>query len=99
MFAFGAGSFVLGFAPAALRPTLCGALRRPIVVTSLVALLSAAGWLVVEAAAMAVDWRFIFDVGAWRDVLLDTAFGCVWEARLALLLALTVTVLARGQGP
>lgn len=87
MIAFGVGGYILAFAPASLRPLLSRDLKRPIVAASLVALVSAVGWLAVEAAAMEGEWRFAFDADALSDVLTGTTFGRVWQARLALALA------------
>jgi putative copper resistance protein D len=87
MIAFGVGAYLRAFAPASLRPALSRRLNRPVLFASLAALFSAVAWLALEAASMEGEWRFALDPDAVTDVLTGTAFGRVWQARLALALA------------
>lgn len=52
------------------------------------ALISALGWLAAVAASMAGGWRKAIDPGTAAAVMLDTRFGRLWIARLALILTL-----------
>jgi len=93
MFLFGAGTFLAGFAPEGLRAALSARLRGAAVAASLVALLSAVAWLMLEAASMSGEAARAYDWSTLKDVLTSTAFGAVWEARLPLLLLLVMTLL------
>jgi copper resistance protein D len=60
---------------------------------------SGAGWLLVEAAAMAgVPLRSALDGGTLATVLTQTEFGRVWLVRAALLAVLTVAIVAHRRG-
>jgi putative copper resistance protein D len=54
------------------------------------ALISALGWLAAVAASMAGGWLEAIDPGTAAAVMLDTRFGCLWIARLALILAIVL---------
>jgi copper resistance protein D len=97
MVAFGTSAYLWLLAPDALRRALSFDLRPIVLVAGLVVLLSAILWLALESAAMSDDWS-----GAWHPemlegVLFDTAFGRLWQARLALC-AVLATVLALRAG-
>jgi copper resistance protein D len=95
MIVFGASAFAWLLAPEALRRVLSPGLRRLTIALSVVILVSAAVWLALEAGAMGGEWRFTYDAGVLKDVLLGTAFGEVWQARIALAIALAA-ILAFG---
>jgi putative copper resistance protein D len=96
---FGGYLFAAALAPPTLRPDLAPFLRRFGPPLALLCLFSALLWLVVLAREMA-EGALDFDV--LGDVLSGTAFGRVWQARLAilaLLLAATVWPDRRGLAP
>jgi copper resistance protein D len=78
---FGASLFAAALAPASLAGDLAPLLRRLALPLALLALAGAVAWLVLVARAMTGD----VSLDAVHDVLTDTAFGTVWQARLALL--------------
>ncbi|MFZ2107362.1 MAG: hypothetical protein WAV18_18655, partial [Roseiarcus sp.] len=95
MIAFGTSAYLWLLAPDALRRALSFDLRPIVLVAGLVVLLSAILWLALESAAMADDWS-----GAWtpdmiEGVLFDTAFGRLWQARLALCALLAAALALR----
>jgi putative copper resistance protein D len=53
---------------------------------ALIALLTAVGWLLLEAASMGDTWGDAIQPGTLRAVLTDTVFGQLWLARLPLAL-------------
>jgi copper resistance protein D len=83
---FGASFFAAALAPASLAGDLRPLLRRLTLPLALLALASAAAWLVFVTRSMAGD----VDLDTLHDVLADTAFGTVWQARLAVLVLLAV---------
>ena len=83
MILFGAAAFVAALAPASVG--LAARLRRWAPPLAALALASALGWFYLVARAMAGD---DFDLGALQDVAFGTAFGKVWIAHVALLVAL-----------
>jgi putative copper resistance protein D len=96
---FGAWLFVAVLAPATLAADLSTQVRRMAASLALLALASAATWLVFVAQDMAGDH---FDFAALSDVFWGTEFGRVWQARLVILALLIVAVLwpdARGRAP
>jgi putative copper resistance protein D len=95
LLAFGASAFLRLLTPPALRRALDGQIARLVGWASVVAGLSALGWLAVEAASMAGDWRSAFGPDTLGTVLFDTGFGDVWLVRLALLVALLVELVLR----
>ncbi len=54
------------------------------------ALISALGWLAAVAASVAGGWLEAIDPGTAAAVMLDTRFGRLWIARLALILAIVL---------
>ena len=93
MFLFGAGLFLLVFAPRPLRAALSPRVRRWAIVAGLVAFLTALAWLAMESASMSDDWRASYDSEAVRAVLTSTAFGEVWQARIVLGVATIVALI------
>jgi len=91
MFVFGAAAFLVAFAPPELRTALSPRLRGVALAASVIALLSALAWLAMESASMNDDIGAAFDPYAVLDVLTFTAFGGVWQGRIALA---AVTILA-----
>ncbi len=89
---FGAAAFAAALAPASLADDLAPGMRRLAPPLAIVALCSAVAWLYAVARDMAGG--NLGDVGA---VLLETAFGRVWLARLALLAALVAATLRPGR--
>ncbi|HLG89703.1 MAG TPA: copper resistance protein CopD, partial [Alphaproteobacteria bacterium] len=63
-------------------------LRIQFVLGSLLALLSEVGWLATSIANMTGDWTDVTDPEVLRSALLETDFGQVWLARMALTLVL-----------
>jgi putative copper resistance protein D len=63
-------------------------LRMQFVLASVLALVSEAGWLATSIANMTGDWTDITDPEVVRSALLETDFGQVWLARMALTLVL-----------
>ena len=94
---FGAAAFVSALAPPDLARVLAPAVHRIAAIAIPLAALSALAWLSLEAASMAGSWSGLVDSDALQGVLFDTAFGSVWQGRLALVLALLVA-LALGRG-
>lgn len=89
---FGIALFAALFAPEDLRRTLSPPLRKGAVGLAVFALVSAFGWLALEAAEMGGDPARAFDPTTLSDVLTLTAFGDVWQARLILGVALVAAV-------
>jgi copper resistance protein D len=94
MLAFGASAYLWLYAPDELRRGLSPSVWHLAFAASLVALLSAILWLVLETASMADDWRAGFDPGVISAVLAGTDFGRVWLPRLVLAAALVAVILA-----
>jgi putative copper resistance protein D len=92
MLAFGMSAYLWAYAPERLRLALSPVVRRLALVASLVALISAIGWLALESASMADDWSAAIDPDAIGAVLTDTAFGQAWAAHLVLAAALVAVV-------
>jgi putative copper resistance protein D len=95
MLAFGTSAYLWLLAPAALRRALSVDLRPIILVAGLVVLLSAILWLALESAGFAGDWSAAWDPERIEDVLFDTAFGRLWQARLALCAILAAALALR----
>lgn len=92
MLLFGGGLFrlLLGGLAAAIDRDLVRALRG----ATLVACLSALGWLMLEAANMGEGWSDAIDAATVEAVLRDTDFGHVWTARLVMALFLVAFAVA-----
>lgn len=84
MMAFGASAYLWLCAPDALRRSLSPAVGRLVAFFSVVALVSAVIWLMLESASMADDWRAASDPGTIVAVVTDTSFGHAWVLRLVL---------------
>src|SRR5262249_49936733 len=80
-----------------LRRALVSAMWRLAFAESLVVLLSAVLWLMLETASMADDWRAAIEPGVIAAVFAGTDFGRVWLFRLFPAVALTAVVLLRPQ--
>jgi putative copper resistance protein D len=92
MLTFGASAYLWLYAPERLTQALSPAIRRLTLSASVVALLTAIGWLSLETASMADDWSAGVDPGTIGAVLADTAFGHAWAAHLLLATALVAVV-------
>lgn len=90
---FGASLFAVALAPTSLAGELAPLLRRIVLPLALLALASAVAWLVLVARAMAGE----VSLDAVHDVLTDTAFGTVWQARLAILALLVAAAWRPGR--
>jgi putative copper resistance protein D len=90
MLTFGMSACLWAYTPERLRVALSPVARRIALVASLVALLTAIAWLVLESAAMADDWSAAIDPDQIGAVLTDTAFGHAWALHLILAAALVV---------
>jgi putative copper resistance protein D len=98
MVAFGTSAYLWLLAPAALRRELSADLRRVVVAAGVVVLFSAIIWVALESAAMADDWSGVWDPELLEGVLFDTAFGRLWQARLALCFVLVAALALGGNG-
>ncbi len=87
---FGAAFFTTALAPASVSGDLSPLMRRLAAPLALLSLASAAAWLVFVARDMAGG---DLDLDGLSAVWWDTAFGKVWQARLALLALLIVATL------
>ena len=92
MLTFGASAYLWLYAPERLTRALSPAIWRLTLFASVVALLTAIGWLALESASMADDWGAAVDPGTIGTVLADTAFGHAWAAHLLLAAALVAVV-------
>jgi len=92
MLTFGASAYLWLYAPERLRIALSPVLRRLALIASVVALLAAIVWLMLESASMADDMSAAVDPQAIGAVLADTAFGQAWAAHLVLAAALVGAV-------
>jgi len=88
MLAFGMSAYLWAFAPERLKLALSPVVRRIALIASLVALVTAVAWLVLESASMADDVSATIDPQAIGAVLTDTAFGQAWAAHLVFAAAL-----------
>jgi putative copper resistance protein D len=88
MLTFGICFYLWAYAPERLREALSSTARRFALIASLVALITAIGWLALESASMADDWGAAADPDQIGAVLTGTAFGRVWAAHLVLAAAL-----------
>src|SRR5271163_4486200 len=95
MVAFGTCAYLWLFAPDALRRALAFDLRGVLLAAGLVVLFSAILWLALESASMAGDWSGTWDPDMLEGVLFDTAFGRLWQARLALCAVLAAALALR----
>ena len=96
---FGASLYVWLLAPADLARALAPAARRIAAVAIPLAALSALVWIALEAASMSDSWSAALDPDALQAVLMETAFGAVWQWRLAIALALLVALALGRHGP
>ncbi|HYA71566.1 MAG TPA: copper homeostasis membrane protein CopD [Roseiarcus sp.] len=96
---FGASVYVRLLAPPDLARALAPAARRIAAIAIPVAALSALVWLALEAASMADSWSGLVDADVLQGVLMDTAFGVVWQGRLVVALALVIALASGRQGP
>jgi putative copper resistance protein D len=87
---FGAAFFAAALAPASLGAELAPLMRRLAPRLAVVALASAAAWLLLVAREMAGG---DLDFDTLSAVVTDTAFGPVWTARLVILALLVATTL------
>jgi copper resistance protein D len=92
MLTFGSSAYLWLCAPERLTQALSPAVRRLALIASIVALLTAIGWLALESGLMADDWGAALDPGAIGTVLADTAFGPAWAAHLFLAAALVAVI-------
>jgi len=96
---FGASLYVWALAPPDLSRALTPAARRIARIAIPLAALSAVLWLALEAASMADSWSAALDPDVLQAVLMETAFGAVWQWRLAVALALLVALALGRHGP
>jgi putative copper resistance protein D len=92
MVAFGMSAYLWAYAPERLRLALTPVVRRLALIASLVALVTAIAWLMLESASMADDLSAAIDPQAIGAVLTDTAFGQVWAPHLVLAAGLAAVV-------
>ena len=96
---FGMSLYVRLLAPPDLARALAPAARRVAAVAIPLASLSALLWVALEAASMTDSWSGLVDLDILESVLVDTAFGAVWQWRLAIALALLVALALGRHGP
>jgi copper resistance protein D len=99
MLTFGMSAYLWLYAPERLRLALSRAIRRLALIASIVALITAIAWLMLESASMADEGSAAIDPGAIRAVLTDTAFGHAWAAHLILAAALVAVVIFEPRAP
>ncbi len=96
---FGVSLYVWLLAPPDLARAFAPAARRIAAVAIPLATLSALVWIALEAASMADSWSGLVDVDVLQGVLMDTAFGAVWQWRLVIAVALLVALAFGRHGP
>lgn len=72
-------------------------MRTAMVWASVLALLSGLGWFVFTTASMAGSLAGVTDPATLKSVVLETAFGPLWLARLALAIILVLLTTASGR--
>jgi putative copper resistance protein D len=92
MLIFGMSAYLWAYAPERLRLALSPFARRLALIAGVVALITAIGWLALEAASMADDWSAAVDPDQIGAVLTDTAFGQMWTFHLVLAAVLVAVV-------
>ena len=92
MLTFGSSAYLALYAPERLKRELSPANWRLALAASLIALVTAIVWLMLESAAMAGDSNAAVDPRAIGAVLSETAFGRAWLAHLILAAALVAVV-------
>jgi copper resistance protein D len=92
MLTFGSSAYLWLYAPERLMAALSPSVRRLALAGSVVALVTAIVWLMLESASMADDSSAAVDPGAIGAILTDTAFGHAWVAHLILAAALVAVV-------
>ena len=92
MLAFGMSAYLWAYAPQRLRLALSPIIRRLTLIASILALITAIAWLVLESASMVDEWSAAVDPGPIGAVLTDTAFGHIWALHLALAVTLVAVV-------
>jgi putative copper resistance protein D len=90
MMAFGTALYLSVFTPETLRAVFAGPFRLFVRAAAAVALVTAIMWVALEGAGMSGDWADAWDPDTLEAVLFDTAFGRVWQAHIALCLALVI---------
>jgi copper resistance protein D len=98
MLTFGMSAYLWAYAPERLMLALSPVVRRLALIASVVALVTAIGWLALESAAMADAWSAAVDPEAIGAVLTDTAFGHAWALHLALAAALVAVIVLGARG-
>ena len=78
------GAFFMLYAGAGGVAAIVRFLRIQFVLASVLALASELGWLATSIANMTGDWTDVTDPEVVRSALLETDFGQVWLARMAL---------------
>jgi copper resistance protein D len=97
MLAFGMSGYLWAFAPDRLRLALQPFARRLTLIASLVALVTAIGWLLLESASFAGDLSGAIDPQTIGAVIADTAFGHAWAAHLVLAAGLVAFIVLAPQ--
>ena len=98
MVAFGTGAYIWLIAPPALGRALSRDLRPVMLASAVMLLLSAILWVLLESAEMADAWSGAWDPDTLEGVLFETAFGRLWQARLALCVVLVAAFALGGDG-
>jgi copper resistance protein D len=93
MLAFGVSAYLWLYAPERLKLALSPVVRRLALIASLVALITAIAWLMLESASMADDWSAAVNPDQIGAVLTGTAFGHAWAGHLALAATLVAAVI------
>jgi copper resistance protein D len=96
---FGASVFLALLAPTSLRRALAPRFHVAGVAAALIAAAMAVLWLMLEGGEMGGEWGDATDPAVISSVLYETAFGFVWQARLALALAVVGVALWRTSPP
>jgi putative copper resistance protein D len=93
---FGLALFpVYAFATAALAAAFRKRSRTALILIALLGVASGIAWAAFTAAAMQDDIAGATDPATWAAMIVETTFGMVWLARLALLAVLTIIFASR----
>ncbi|NRN28102.1 copper homeostasis membrane protein CopD [Photorhabdus heterorhabditis] len=78
MLMFGLSIFTAMLVPDRFSVLIDARLRLGVIINTVVALITAIGWLVIQAGLMGDGWQDTYDPEIWRAVL-GTTFGKIWQ--------------------
>ncbi|WP_434524550.1 copper homeostasis membrane protein CopD [Photorhabdus asymbiotica] len=88
MLMFGLSIFTVMLIPARLSVLIDARLRLGIIISTIVALITVIGWLVIQAGLMGDGWQDTYDLEVWLAVL-RTNFGKVWQWQILISIVTT----------